>query len=77
MKLEIGDIVIVNNPLIEATRYPVTSINGNKAITGFRNFNRKIYNGKYVYEFGKRLSPVYNNTYIVEKNNKLIHPTNG
>lgn len=68
-KLEIGDIITVYNPLLdpEKSKYPVTKIEGNKAITKFRNFNRKIYNGKYVYEYGKRLNGIYNNTYIVEE----------
>lgn len=66
--LEVGDIVIVHNPLRdpEKLQYPVTRIEGNKAITAFRTFNRKIYCKKYVYEYGKRFNPVYMNTYVVK-----------
>ena len=67
--LEKGDIIKVINPLLkdEYSKYPVKKIDGNKAITDFRDFNKKIYNEKYVYEYGKRLSPIYNNTYLVIK----------
>ena len=63
----VGDIVTVHNPLLssEHSKYPVTRLDGNKAVTKFRDFNRKIYNGKYVYEFGKRINPTYSNTYTV------------
>lgn len=66
-RLKVGDIITVHNPLRnqENSKYPVKRIDGNMAITGFRNFNVKIYNGRFVFEFGKRLNPVYNNTYTV------------
>ena len=72
--LEIGDIVEVCNHIRkkEFSMYLVKKIEGNKAITDFRIFNRKIYHNKYVYEYGKKLNPYYNNTYIALKtqNNK-------
>jgi hypothetical protein len=66
-KLSIGDIVHVGNPMRkeEYCYYRVTDIDGNKAKTGFRTFNRNIYHGKYVYEYGKRESSVYNNCYTI------------
>lgn len=67
--LQVGDIIRVCNPLLkkEHARFVVYKIDGNKAYTDFRTFNKKIYNGVSVYEFGKRQSPIYNNTYIVEE----------
>jgi len=64
-RLEEGDIITVFNPLLKNREYPVLSIDGNRAETKFRTFNTRIYNGQYVYEFGQRLSPIYNNTYTV------------
>ncbi len=63
----VGDVVTVHHPLLDPdkSKYPVTRLDGNKAITAFRNFNRKIYPGRFVYEYGKRVNPVYNNTYTV------------
>ena len=68
-KLEVGDIVRVHNPLFKNgyKDYPVTKVDGNKAITKFRTFNTKIYNGRNVYVFGVRESPIYNNIYTVRK----------
>ena len=66
-KLQIGDIIIVSNPLCNDREYPVTSIEGNRAVTGFRTFSTRVYNGKRVYEHGKRLSPIYNNCYTVKE----------
>ena len=69
MYLKVGDIIHVGNPLRkeEFSNYPVKEIIGNKAITDFRTFHKKIYCNKYVYEYGKRLSGVYNNSYTVVK----------
>ena len=66
-KLSIGDIIHVYNPMRkeEYCYYKVTDIDGNKAKTGFRTFNRNIYHNKYIYEYGKRESAVYNNCYTI------------
>ena len=68
-RLDIGDIVRVHNPFFKDGHkdYPVIKMDGNRATTKFRVFNAKVYNGRNVYEFGKRLSSVYNNTYTVEE----------
>jgi len=60
-------MIHVGNPLLkeEFSNYPVLEIKGNIAITKFRDFNAKIYHDRYVYEHGKRLSGIYNNTYTV------------
>ena len=50
--LEVWDIVVVSNP-IGMREYPVTSIEWNKAHTGFRIFHRKIYPTWLVYEYWK------------------------
>ncbi len=47
-----GDIVIVSCVLTGLREYPVTSIEGNRAKTAFRTFNKKIYPGGSIYEFG-------------------------
>ena len=67
-RLKVGDIILVYNPLFKdgVEEYPVLKIEGNQAKTEFRIFNTKIY-GKYVYEYGKRLSAIYNNTYVVKR----------
>jgi hypothetical protein len=62
-KLKVGDEVEVFNPMSDPRRYEVIRIEGNKAVTMFRKFNVKIYPGNQVYEFGKRLSSIYNNSY--------------
>ena len=69
-KLKVDDVVTVYNPLMKegGEDYPVTKVVGNKAYTRFRNFNTKIHYRGEVYEYGKRLSRVYNNTYIVKRN---------
>jgi len=66
-KLKEGDIITVFNPLWKNREYPVLSIDGNKAETKFRTFHTNIYCGKYVYEYGKKISPIYNNTYTVTR----------
>jgi|GEM_PF-1783288 len=73
-EIQVGDIIQVCNPLLklEYSFYYVTRIEGNKAFTGFRNFNIKVYNKNKVYEYGKRLSAVYNNTYIVHSKRNSI-----
>lgn len=65
--LKVGDIIYVDNPLRkeEYSYYPVLEIRGNIAITKFRKFNTKIYHNKFVYEYGERLSGIYNNSYTV------------
>lgn len=69
MKLEVGDIVTMHNPLGDRSA-PITSIDGNKAYCRLRLFHVKIWHGKYVYEYGKRANYTVN-TYTVEK-----QPTN-
>lgn len=66
-KLSIGDVVHIGNPIRkeEYCYYRVTDIDGNKAKTGFRTFNRNIYHGKFVYEFGKRSNSIYDNDYTI------------
>lgn len=66
-KLSIGDVIHVGNPMRkeEYCYYRVTEIDGNKAKTGFRTFNRNIYHDKFIYEYGKRENSVYNNCYTV------------
>jgi len=64
-RLQVGDKISVNNALTGERVYPVRSVDGNRAITDFRTFNRKVYLGGRVYEYGKKLSPIYNNTYIL------------
>jgi len=66
--LEVGDIVIASNPLFKNGEREclVTKIEGNKAITDFRTFNRKIYAPNMVYEFGKRYDP-YDNGYWLKQ----------
>lgn len=67
-QLKIGDIVHVDNPILkeEYSNYPVLEIRGSIAITKFRKFHVNIYHRKYVYEYGKRFSGIYNNTYTVK-----------
>lgn len=67
MKLQVGDIITVHNPLGPLPKYPVISIDGNMALTRFRVFHTKVWREKYVYEYGKRTSLVYENTYTVER----------
>jgi hypothetical protein len=66
-KLSVGDVVHIGNPIRkeEYCYYRVTAIDGNKAETGFRTFNRNIYHGKFVYEFGKRSNSIYDNDYTI------------
>jgi len=65
--LEVGDVIHIGNPLRkeEFCYYRVTKIEGNKAVTGFRVFNKSIHYGGFVYEYGKRLNKFYNNTYTL------------
>lgn len=62
--LKEGDIVIVSNALSGLREYPVKKIIGNKAITDFRTFNRKIYPGGYIYEYGKRAYSTDNSYWV-------------
>jgi len=65
--LEVGDIVIVCTVLGGEREYPVTRIDGNKAYTGFRTFNKKIWLGKNIYELGKRVDMNwYANSYTLK-----------
>lgn len=68
-KLQVGDNIRVYNPLMgpDGRLYPVTKVEGNRAFTGFRTFNTKVHVLNRVYEFGKRLSPIYNNDYYLEE----------
>lgn len=65
MKLEVGDIVTMHNPLGDRSA-PITSIDGNKAYSILRVFHVKIWQGKYVYEYGRRANSTVN-IYTVEK----------
>jgi len=66
--LEKGDIVVVSNALFGLSEYEVLRIEGNKAITKFRIFNKRIYTGRYVYEYGKRLGdPTWTNHYWIKQ----------
>ena len=53
-RLEAGDVIFVDNALrSEAHSYfRVLSVHGNCAYTRFRDFNRHIYPGGFVYEHG-------------------------
>ena len=51
-ELKKGDVIIVSTVLSGLREYPVKKIDGNKAITDFRIFDKKIYHGS-VYEFEK------------------------
>lgn len=64
--LEVGDIVIVSTILTGLSEYPVKKIEGNKAITAFRVFHRKIYVHGHVYEYGKRYGSTSNGYWIKE-----------
>lgn len=68
-KLKVGDVIRVHNPLLRKDiecLFPVTKIDGNQAKTDFRTFSIWIYTGGHVYEYRKRPSRYYNNTYTVE-----------
>lgn len=65
-KIQVGDIIVVSNPLFGLREYPVTKIEGSKAITDFRVFNTKIYPPNMVYEYGKRADST-TNCYWVKK----------
>jgi len=65
--LEVGDVVVVHNLLTGAREYPVLRIEGDKAVTKFRIFNRKIYHSN-VYEYGKLVDMRWHaNSYEVKK----------
>lgn len=51
--LKVGDIIIVSTVLCGKREYRVKRIVGNRAITDFRIFNKKIYSNGNIYEFGK------------------------
>ena len=59
-KLQEGDIIIVSTALGGEREYPVLSIEGEKAVTRFRIFNRRVYPGGNVYEFGERVGETSN-----------------
>ena len=52
-KLQIGDTVVVSTVLGGLKEYPVKEVEGNKAYTDFRTFNRNVYAGGQVYECGR------------------------
>ncbi len=70
-KLKIGDTIIVDNPL-RKIECDVVKIEGNKATTKFRIFHTDIYHNRHVFEYGKRISSIYNNNYTV--NQQTISP---
>jgi len=51
--LEKDDVIIVSTVLSGEREYVVKEIIGNKAITDFRTFNKKIYHNGIVYEMGR------------------------
>ncbi len=59
-KLNVGDVIIVSSILSGKREYSVLSIDGNKAKTKFRTFNRNIAQDGSVYEYGKRLNQTTN-----------------
>ena len=63
-KLQVGDVIKIFNPLGNKTT-TITKVEGNKAYSRFRNFNAKIHYRGQVYEYGKKLSRVYNNDYFL------------
>ena len=63
-KLEVGDIVVVSTVLSGEKEYPVIRVDGNKAITKFREFNSKIWPGGNIYEFGKRSDQTTNSYWL-------------
>jgi hypothetical protein len=63
-KLEVGDIVVVSTALTGLREYAVKKIEGNRAITDFRIFNRRIWDGGAVYEYGKRYGSTTNYYWI-------------
>ncbi len=65
-KLKKGDVVIVSTVLTGESEYPVTRVDGNKAITRFRDFNSKIYPDGSIYEYGKRPYDTTNGYWIKE-----------
>jgi hypothetical protein len=73
-RLKSGDIIIVSTVLTGLSEYPVLRIEGNKAITRFRDFNAKIYPGGNIYEFGKSPNATTNG-YWIKRNNKVGEKT--
>ena len=63
-KLEVGDIIVVSTALTGIREYSVLRITGNKAITDFRVFNRRIWDGGAIYEYGKRYGSTTNYYWI-------------
>ena len=63
-RLNTGDIVIVSTVLTGKSEYPIIRIEGNKAITKFRDFNSKIYEGGNIYEYGKKPDQTTNGYWI-------------
>ena len=63
-RLNPGDIVIVSTVLGGEREYPVSRVEGNKAFTRFRVFNRNIYPGGNIYEYGKSANSTTNGYWI-------------
>jgi len=55
--LKVGDIIVVSTVLFKEREYKVTKVEGNRAYTGFRIFNTRIYPPNMIYEYGKRVDP--------------------
>jgi hypothetical protein len=68
--LKEGDIVIVSTVIGGLREYPVKEIIGNKAITDFRIFNKKIYPGGSIYEYGKHPYSTTNGYWIKKPQTK-------
>lgn len=65
--LEVGDVIVVHSVIFKPREFIVLRIEGNKAITKFRTFNRKIYHGNvYIYR-GRVDTRWHANSYEVKK----------
>lgn len=56
--LKVGDIVIVDDAVLGIKECPVKEIIGNKAITDYMIFNKRIYPNGDIYELGV-IHPMY------------------
>ena len=66
--LKVGDIVVVDDKLIGIREYPVKKILGNKGITDYMVFNKRIYPNGNVYELGERDGYFYTRRIYIKTN---------
>ena len=66
-ELKVGDVVVVSNALFGLREYTVTKVQGHKAYTDFRVFNKKVYPPNMVYEYGKNCYSTTNGYWKKEK----------